>query len=265
VPHELGKRDYKYLEAVKAQAVAARTYTYCQMLAHSERDYDLYADVTDQVYRGCGDYNPVSDLAVRETQGMVLNNASGELIKAYYHSTCGGVTAACSEVWPYKECFDYLVSVDDKGACSNSKYYTWKYSWTINELHGIVRRHLEEVIQGSGPFGNITDVYIKEKTPEGRVAELNVETVGKTYSIPGDRCRWVLRRKQKGDPILLSAFFNLVKKEGNYVAEGRGYGHGVGMCQMGALGRALKGESYTKILETYYKNIRISDVSELKK
>jgi stage II sporulation protein D len=226
--------------------------------------FDVYADVTDQVYQGNRDHYPASDMAVRETSGLVICDSAHMPVKAYYHSTCGGVTASCSQVWPYRKCFSYLESVDDDTACSASRLYTWTYSWSRRELDRIIQSSLRKVVGGSGPVGSLKDVSIEEQTPEGRVAILKVHTTGGDYKIQGDRCRWVLRRKGGKGPILWSAFFNLERKGSQYVALGRGYGHGVGLCQMGALGRALRGESYVQILRTYFRNIRIVPVSSLK-
>ena len=89
VPYEIGRLDESKFEALKAQAVAARTYAYKHFGSRHSHGFDIYADTRDQVYKGLQSASDVTDRAVRETEGVVMTY-NGEFITAYYHSTCGG-------------------------------------------------------------------------------------------------------------------------------------------------------------------------------
>ncbi len=137
VPLEIGKRSEKDIEAIKAQAIAARTYTYKRILERQKQPYDLLPTVADQVYGGANVEYPLSNRAIKATKGMVLIYGDS-LIYAYYHSTCGGITANVEDVWE-KQPAPYLrsrkdVDQDGKPYCSISKFFTWKESWRNSDL-----------------------------------------------------------------------------------------------------------------------------------
>ncbi|NNE09785.1 MAG: hypothetical protein HKN20_14595, partial [Gemmatimonadetes bacterium] len=110
-------------------------------------------------------------------------------------------------------------------------------------------------------LGRLKNIEIGRRGRTGRVLYTVFETEGGRFEIPGDRVRWVLRRPADGG-ILRSTWFNLkVKRSGGFVREvqidGRGFGHGIGMCQWGAMGMAESGRSYEEILKHYYPGVRI--------
>jgi stage II sporulation protein D (peptidoglycan lytic transglycosylase) len=115
-----------------------------------------------------------------------------------------------------------------------------------------------------GGVGKVRDVREQGKTPSGRVSALTVQTDSGTYTLRGNDIRFVLR-DPKGT-ILNSTFFDLMtaKDSGEVSAltlNGHGYGHGIGMCQWGAIGRARAGQSYRTILETYYPGTTIGRIA----
>jgi stage II sporulation protein D len=265
VPLELGVRRASQMEALKAQAVAARTYACRKMCEHAAEPFDLYATVTDQVYGGVGSADSTADRAIRETRGLV-GVYRDSLIHAYYHSTCGGKTAAVNDVWDQAP-QPYLVSVDDSGPggrpwCAASRYATWVSSWTRGELSSILARYGADAACGGTVGGSVGRVKVEARTPCGRVARLRVESSRGSLELCGDKVRFGLRRGDAGNPILPSARFEVASGESRGVLslKGSGYGHGIGMCQMGALARAEAGQSFAEILQAYYPGIELRSV-----
>ena len=265
VPGEIGKRPVGELEAVKAQAVAARTYAAASSGARAGGSFDVLATIEDQLYRGADSEDPVCDRAVFETAGLVLASGGRPAI-TYFHSTCGGRTEARHEVWELGET-PYLRSVwDTRGGshelaqawCSEAPSFEWTESWTGEEIARLVREGLPKVASTPvrEPVGSVTGLEVTARAPSGRVRWLEVRTEGGTYRVLGDRVRRLLRRPD-GGAILRSAWFDLVVDTtgGTVVrveARGRGNGHGVGMCQHGAMAMARAGRPFDEILTHYY-------------
>lgn len=248
-------------EAVKAQAVAARTYAVRNMGRHASRGFDLSATVGDQVYGGIGVEDPVATQAVQDTRGEILTYR-GAPIMAYYHSTCGGQTAAIDEVWNARP-VPYLVSVSDqipgtdRYYCEMSNRFRWTEQWSGPELARILGEALSQQMGANfnGRTPRIRDIQLQGHTPSGRAAAMNVTADDARFHIRGDSIRWFLRPEP--DRILNSTLFTIdASREGGeiteLVAHGGGWGHGVGMCQMGAIGRAGAGQGYREILVAYY-------------
>jgi len=260
VPHEIGTLEEWGIEALKAQAVAARTYAIKHLNSRRAQGFDVYADTRDQMYSGLNDSYALSDDAIRNTSGVVMAY-EGELIDAYYHSTCGGMTASPA-VWGIKE-KPWLQAVSDfspdgKPWCHRSSYTKWTRQWTLKELESIARRSTETARPDPLiAFNQIRDLRILSTFASGRVQELKVSTDNGSFLLSGDRIRWFFRDTKNFDRILPSAWF-LVAINGNQVqASGRGFGHGIGMCQMGARGRSRAGQSYKEILKAYYTGIEL--------
>ena len=264
VPREIGRASEDIYEAVKAQAVAARTYAVRYLGRRSAQGFDVFATVEDQVYGGAGAENPIVNRAVRETAGQVLTYA-GQPITAYYHSTCAGRTAAIDEVWN-EQPVPYLVSVVDTDRSgqaydASSSRFRWTERWTHEQLVGILNRTLADSLRGRR-ITQIRDMRVRERTQSGRVRRMTIDTDAGTFTVGRDRVRWILATPR--GPILNSSKFDvrLVRAGGRVteiVAEGGGWGHGIGMCQVGAMGRARAGQDYRTILGTYYPGTRITD------
>ncbi|UCE24159.1 MAG: SpoIID/LytB domain-containing protein [Candidatus Zixiibacteriota bacterium] len=261
VPPEIGERADNELEAVKAQAIAARTYAMAHLQQYLSERYDLRSSIIDQVYEGIKVEDKLVSKAIDETSGSVLF-FQDDYASAYYHSTCGGLTDDISSVWDRKE-LPYLKSVSDGGACSWSKYYQWKEIFTESQLRGRIEQYLSSDRGRDLRIGRIRDVKIDERTPGGRVAKLIVRTEYDTFRFLKDRIRWVIGRTSNPDLILPSDRFevDIVRdSDGNIrgvTFEGSGYGHGVGMCQCGAIGLAREGWTFDAILTHYYTGVEI--------
>jgi stage II sporulation protein D len=263
VPWEIGRPDESGLEAVKAQAIAARTYTVGHLGQWSQLGFDVYADVRDQVYRGRTGGSAITDRAVRETDDRVLLFA-GEPARTYYSSTCGGHTSTLTDVWE-REGAPYLVGrrdADPRGRswCRDSPHFRWTESWSARELGEEFRRDLGTELGrplSAEEFGVLQGLRVVSRDRSGRVRELRVFTDRDSFTVVGDRIRWALRPAHSRFAILRSTLFEIeeVRRDGTLVqviVRGGGFGHGVGLCQTGALGQARAGRSAAEILESYY-------------
>ncbi|MDP9200517.1 MAG: SpoIID/LytB domain-containing protein [Gemmatimonadota bacterium] len=268
VPLEIGNRTVAEFAAVQAQAVAARTYAYKHL--NDTRTFDMYSTVQDQVYGGVDAEKPQSDSAIITTADIVVLYA-GQPISTPYHSTCGGTTAAVSEVWYTQPDEPYLRPVSDRipGTdhfyCDPSPRFSWTQSFDGAGLRAVMEKYL--AVYTNAPktgVGRITDIREQGRTPSGRVAALAVHTDSGSYTLRGNDIRFVLR-DPKG-AILNSTYFTFIREtSGGEVfslnVNGRGYGHGIGMCQWGAIGRARAGQNYRTILETYYPGTTIGRIA----
>jgi stage II sporulation protein D len=268
LPLEMGKVKKEEIEALKAQAVAARTYACNRMAERSAQRFDVVRTIADQVYGGVTVETPEADAAVAATKGMVLVWRDS-LARVYFHSTCGGHTAGMHEVWDRPYC-EYLCSVDDNDPqgvpyCSISPQFTWTETWSAEQLSKILRNTYGKAFPGKRFAGRLTSIVIRERLPCGRIQACMFETSGGDQECGGDKVRFVLRRKNAAGYLLRSANFEVIENGPNqFSVEGKGYGHGVGMCQMGAIGRARQGQNWREILKAYYKGVEIGKVTERK-
>ncbi len=289
VPWEIGRPGQSGLAALEAQSVAARTYTVAHLGERQAHGFDVWADTRDQVYKGLEGTDRWCDLAIESTAGLVLRHDGAE-IEAYYSSTCGGTTSNVHEVWQ-RPSRPYLRSHSDRGRdgkayCAGSSQFQWHDTWTRDEIEGVLARSLPAYLDwvaaspsrtrwagrvfepsGSGADprepGRLRNIRVTRRTTSGRVDRLEVVTTSGVYRIRGDRTRWVLAPASGRFSILRSAWFDvdLVRdREGRLVSvrlDGRGFGHGVGLCQVGALRMAELGHTYRAILEHYYPGARL--------
>jgi stage II sporulation protein D len=268
VPLEIGNRTSAEMAAVQAQAVAARTYAYKHLT--TSRAFDMYATVQDQVYGGVDAEKPLSDTAIMNTADVVVLY-NGQPITTPYHSTCGGSTAGVSEVWYDQPDEPYLRPVSDRIPGTNNYYcdpsprFAWTQAYDAAGLRAVMEKYLAAYTNAPKTgLGKITDVREQGRTASGRVAALIVQTDGGSYTLRGNDIRFVLR-DPKG-AILNSTFFTFTRETNagevsSLNVNGRGYGHGIGMCQWGAIGRARAGQNYRTILETYYPGTTIGRIA----
>ena len=151
------------IEAIKAQAVVARTFALKKSEERRGKLFDVRADVSDQVYPGSSLEDQESYAAVSATHGQILTYR-GEIIQAYYHSTCGGRTASSLEVWGKEH--PYLRGVECKW-CVDSPRYFWKLTSSGRKIGQALRRKGINV-------GNVTSIKTFGKTSSGRVARVEI-------------------------------------------------------------------------------------------
>lgn len=256
IPYEIGKLDSSRFEALKAQAVATRTYVYKHFGTRDAMGFDVYADTKDQVYNGYRSATPLTDAAVKATEGEVLTY-NGAFIVAYYHSTCGGQTETMV-TWEKKN-LPYLKSSPDlrpngQPWCNESKFATWEKKFTEKELVSLFQKNGKEAKASVPKFKKVRDIAIRKKLPSGRIYTLQVLTDKGTFNVTGDKVRWLFK---KNGTILPSSLFSVHHEGKNWVLKGKGYGHGVGLCQMGVRERAHAGQGYFEILSHYYPGVTL--------
>jgi stage II sporulation protein D len=257
---EMGSRRPEELAALRAQAVVSRTFAVKNRGRWETQGLDAFADVRDQVYGGIATETPQVWDAVRATAGQVLVYR-GLPIDAYFHSTCGRTTAGVEEVFGNATSRPYLRPVSD--ARGGGRYYDdisprfrWREEWDASTLRAILSRTLPAVMNvGGDGLQPIANVEITRTTRSGRVGELRIVFEHGDVRVPGPSVRSVLR-PEAGRLLGSQAFELHVTRDGgrvsHVVAVGVGWGHGVGFCQWGAVGRARAGQDYRTILATYF-------------
>lgn len=256
LPGEIGSRDSRDRAALQAQAVAARTYAAARM-GERRTAYDVTSTVSDQVYGGVGVERPETDDAVRATRGLVLTWGD-RIVSAPYHSHGGLMTASPEEVFWRSSGEPWLRPVDDHSPdggcyCDASLMRAWERRFTTDELRGLLTQYGRDAGMTLG--GDVRGLRIVSRGPSGRVTVLEVETSVGRASIRGNDIRFVLRTD---GAILPSTSFALEMIGGVAVVRGMGNGHGVGMSQWGAIGRARAGQDARAILAAYYPGTRLS-------
>ncbi|CAN5302922.1 hypothetical protein BH23GEM2_BH23GEM2_07490 [soil metagenome] len=272
VPLEIGNRPSSELAAAQAQAIAARSYVYVRIRARRAAPYDILSDVREQVYGGVEAERATTDEAVASTVGLVLLY-SGQLVDAPYHSTCGGSTAAPSEVWRGRSDLPYLQAVSDRipGTdrfwCDGSASFRWTRTMEQRELATTIARYLRQYMAGApADPGLVRELVEGNRTTSGRLASLTVVTQRGSYALRGNDMRFVLRAPN--GQILNSTDVSVATTRGaggalrSAIFRGAGNGHGVGMCQWGAIGRARAGHSAQEILAAYYVGTSVARVNE---
>lgn len=265
---EIGPRRSDELAAVLAQAIVSRSFAIRNRGRWEAFGFDAYADTRDQVYLGVAVETPQAWDAVRKTAGQVLKY-NGDVIDAYFHSTCGFTTAGVDEAFTTARAGPYLRPIsDDRGGghyyCDISPRFRWREEWDGSKLRAILSRTLPTVTPLSGDgMQRITDVTVSRTTRSGRVGELRIVFERGAVRIPGPDVRAVLR--PEAERLLSSAAFQLTVTKANgevtrLVAAGAGSGHAVGMCQWGAIGRARAGAEYREILSTYFPGTKIERI-----
>jgi len=282
VPLEIGDRKPGEEAAVQAQAVAARSYTYIHMADAGDRGFDMYGSVQDQVYGGVDAEQSISDAAVNSTNGMVLRYA-GRIVNTPYFSTCGGSTAGVKEVWWRQSDQPYLRPVSDRIPGTDSYYcdpsprFKWTTTFDKDQLRTTLEKYLASVIPASEPpvsagaaahptsLGAIRSVRVDGRTASDRVASISIQTERGNYTVRGNDVRFVLRTPSGG--LLNSTYFTTETATdasgeiSSLTIHGGGNGHGIGMCQWGAIGRARAGQDYRTILTTYYPGTNVGRIN----
>jgi len=229
-------------EALKAQIVAARTYAVYQAAHRSPAAlFDVQADTRSQVYPGLSSETARSRRLVAETAGVVLTCA-GRLLCTYYSSTCGGHTQDVRHVFT-TPAVPPLAGVPCP-YCTSSKYYHWNRTLdmaTISEGIGAA------LARGGKTVGSVTSLQVLERAASGHIARIRVVGTEGTAELTGKAFRHAL-----GTAVIRSTRFQMEPAAKAIRFSGRGFGHGVGMCQVGAKGAAEAGLDFMAILRYYY-------------
>ncbi len=255
------------MEALKAQAVAART-ELIQKLGHRypADPFLLCSSQNCQVYGGVQKEHPRTNKAIAATKGMVLIKQENHLADTKYSAACGGHTENNQTIWveppdsvlqghpdstksimgPITEKnIESFLSSPPSSFCSQTKYSPGRFRWRKNidqqTLHNIIKKRFPQI----GPLQNIA---IAQRGVSGRIKKLKLHGTHSTVIVTGD----LNIRKLFGG--LRSSLFTMSKEKGTYRFHGAGFGHGVGLCQLGSMAMAQQGYSYQQILNHYYVN-----------
>lgn len=245
VPCEIGPINARTIEAAKAQAVAARSFTMARLGRRKGLGHHLFDSyLRDQEYRGVKRETELSRQAVEATRGEVIQS-QGEVCEALYHANCGGRTANGSQ--------PYLGSVPDtpghrrggKAYCSGKPNFSWQASFRRESLDAVVSRY-------SGKKCRVSSGRIETDRQSGRVKGLDFATDRGSVRLPGSDFRMAIGLK--------STAFRMAIRGRSVTFIGHGWGHGSGMCQDGAIAMAETGVSYREILRHYYSGVVVERI-----
>lgn len=274
VPNEIG--EAVPIEAMKAQAIAARSEALFKILHnhHKDDEYDLCAGTHCQVFSGISNVNEKVKTAVNETAYQICIYNS-KIVNAVYSNNCGGITTNSSDIWSGKS-VPYLVSIyDGKGNskvnlqsesnaknwilgsqpvfCNTENDVSWKkntYQW--QEI--VSKNRLEKNLNSISNFGKLKNIKITKRGMAGRILRMKIFGTENNIELNNE----LKIRQIFGD--LRSSFFIFEIKNDKVIFTGKGSGHGVGMCQMGAIQMAELGYSAEEILKHYYTGIEIKKI-----
>ncbi len=289
VPNEMPA--YSHAEALKAQTIAARTYSYKSINKHIKLGFNLCSTTDCHVYRGFASESPITNEVIDETKDMVLTY-NGALAETLYFSSSGGKTEAAVNVWGTE--FPYLQSVEDKYESGKYANYNWTNTYTIDEINQKLKSY---------NLGTVTGIEITKYSEAGRPIEIIVKGTLKPEGvvITKDRCRTFLGLPSQWYTIKTNADIDIsvnnqkistqlsqvkvitangqttysnpdqkvtiVGANGTsttasttpteFIFTGKGWGHAVGMSQDGAMGMANAGFTFEEILTHYYTGTKI--------
>jgi stage II sporulation protein D len=230
------------LEALKSQVVASRSYTNSMLSRPKDSLYDLEGNVLDQVYQGVEFTNSYAKVkqAIADTRGVYLFS-NDKITKAFFHSRCGGRTQKSEKVWG-----THMPGFSTQVECEYCKKnpYIWKTFFYLQELKNFFK--LSNLLKFN---------LVAEKDHHGRVDYLKLISGNDTKRVSSEAFRASL-----GYQKIKSTNFDWKIVKNEIQIEGRGYGHGVGLCQWGAKDMAQKGKTYLEILHHYYPELYIRRV-----
>jgi len=255
----VGKGIENY-NALKCFSICIRTYAF-NKIKESKDFFDIYSDTKDQVYGGVDGETEFTNSIVDETKGQLLIYEN-EPATIFYHSTCGGFTEDVKNVFS-NNMVPYLNTVrdGDEPFCKISPRYEWTENYSESTF--INRLYNAKLIE-SKEF-NISDVIIKSRFSSGRVNELEISLMDfakseKIILLSGNQMRSIIKNAD-GKSILKSTLFDITMKDERIITiSGKGNGHGVGLCQWGAIGQSIKGIDYRDILNHYFPGTKIKSI-----
>ena len=238
-------------EALKALAVAARTYALKNLRRHKNEGYDFCSTTHCQRFETDA-ARPALIAAVKETSGMVLRDDQGQIIDAYFSASCGGMTANIKALWGV-DAPAYLHGVRDD-YCDSGSHYRWTDVITSQQLAGALRSDARTDVGQT-----IRDFAITRYDDTGR-AELITIAGDRIRAISGWEFKLIIGRAL-GWNVLKSSRFNVSRVGSLFVFRGAGFGHGLGLCQEGSHVMAQRGHSFRQILAHYYPGTNVRKYS----
>lgn len=232
------------LEALKAQVVAARSYALFMMKHPRDSEYTLERTTSDQVYNGSLDEPQRVRQAVAETTGQFLSK-SGQPIKAFYHSRCGGSTENAAEVWAKNG--KPVSATGPRVDCPGCRRNPYRWSASIHT------RDLVQALDWPHSPQRSLRLAAVDRSTSGRLSALRIESGSLSRRLSGDELRALL-----GYSKVKSTQLSVQLDKNQLTLQGIGAGHGVGMCQWGARYLAKAGKDYLSILRHYYPGVELA-------
>jgi len=230
--------------ALRAQAIASRTYALWRIKTSSKKTYDVTADIYSQVYAGIDSETEATDKAVAATRGVVMLY-NKMLFPAYFHSCCGGHTADAYTVWrEYK--IPPLSGVKSE-YCKHSPAYSWRQHFTEQFIIRALKKYNPKL-----KLSNLTDIVRKDIDASGHASRVKLVFSDGDYEITADALRKYLGKDKYGFLALRSTNFTVAHRKGQFWFLGKGNGHGVGMCQWCAYEMARQNFTASRILAHFY-------------
>lgn len=235
---------YWPMETLKAQAIAARTFAMQRVETMRERDYDVTSDIYSQVYGGRSSERRTTRKAVDATRGKVLTY-NGKILPAYYHAICGGHTESAEVVFGID-----LAPLRGRRApyCKGARGMRWKASFSYKQMeeklnkYGIKVKGLSFIAEG-------------KRDRSGRLIDVVIRDAEGVKRIKGFKFRLALSPN-----TIKSTNFTMKITTKGIIFRGKGWGHGVGMCQWGAFGMGKRRFNYKRILDFYYPGAKIESI-----
>lgn len=221
-------------EALKAQAVAARTYALYKRNTSKNSVFDLDTTTATQVYKGLGSEYTTTHQAVRATNGQIMTY-NNQPILAVFHSSSGGHTENVEDIWTSP--LPYLRGVVDYD--QTAPVFQWNKTVSPSAMSRV-----------AGGVGNIRALVPQKTTPQGRIITMQVVGDRSTRNVAGSELRSALD--------LRSTLFRVSTSGNTIQVSGRGFGHGLGLSQWGTFYLAQNGVDYRQILGHYYQNARLA-------
>lgn len=229
-------------EFYKAQAILCRTYLLAHFSKHETDSFNVCDEVHCQAYKGMNSRNPAILQAVIATHGEVAVYADTILITAAYHANCGGETQSAENEWLQR--VPYLKGKEDPW-CLNSKSSYWHTEISRDKWIAYLRAN---------------GIHLQQPLAKGGL-DFKQDTRQAYYPIQGDS---LALRKIRADWNFRSSFFSVQEEKGDsLLISGKGFGHGVGMCQTGAINMAAHGKTCEEILSFYFEGIRIRNIKDM--
>jgi stage II sporulation protein D len=271
LPAELPTQPGKafHAGAFPVQAIAARTYALQQRqrTQRSQRPYDLEAGESDQAYLGAPD-NALALNGVQQTRGVVLS-FNGQLLRAYYSSTCGGRAGSAADVWPTGPGYEYNLAAPIQGAarehaCQASPLYRWTLDRPLAELSTRIREWGKQNGHAVRALGTIASLKVDRTNTTGRPTRyILTDTARASFPINAEHLRNACNFNAAGLAAITmptrvkSGDIEMAVDRATVTISGRGFGHGVGMCQYCINGMAQKGEPWQTIVLRFYPGAKL--------
>jgi len=264
------------IEALKAQAIAARSEAYRKLNRHKEQGYDFCSGVHCQVYSGAKVETRNSNKAIKQTEGLIAFY-NGQAIDAVYSNSCGGHTqgnifgdrTAVDYLKEKQDCFkptgfyfplspleleDWLWSTNIPVFCNNEKFsrrsnFRWQRLYTKEQLQKLINKQLD--------IGNLISIDIVERLPSSHIHKIKITASKGEFFIEKELNIRNLLGNLRSGMFNIDVRLNKKNEAEEFLFYGGGWGHGVGMCQVGAATLAERGYSCDDILKFYYSGINI--------